>query len=61
MLEQGIEIDAASLEVITQVKREYLEAALTGLKSEFGGIEGYLEAANISHTEQISLMKRLVA
>jgi len=31
------------------------------LKSEFGGIEGYLEAANISHTEQISLMKRLVA
>ena len=61
MFEQGIEIDAASLEVITQVKREYLEAALTGLKSEFGGIEGYLEAANISHTEQISLMKRLVA
>jgi hypothetical protein len=61
MLEQGIEIDAASLEVITQVKREYLEAALTGLKSEFGGIEGYLEAANISHNEQISLMKRLVA
>jgi protein-tyrosine phosphatase len=60
MREQGIEIDAASLEVITQVKREYLEAALTGLKSEFGGIEGYLEAAAIEASEQAELVRRLV-
>ena len=60
MREQGIEIDAASLEVITQVKREYLEAALTGLKSEFGGIEGYLEAAAVEASEQAELIRRLV-
>ena len=60
MREQGIEIDAASLEVITQVKREYLEAALTGLKSEFGGIEGYLEAAAVAPSEQAELIRRLV-
>jgi hypothetical protein len=60
MREQGIEIDAASLEVITQVKREYLEAALTSLKSEFGGIEGYLEAAAVAPSEQAELIKRLV-
>ena len=60
MREQGIEIDAASLEVITQVKREYLEAALTGLKSEFGGIEGYLEAAAVEASEQAELVRRLV-
>ena len=60
MREQGIEIDAASLEVITQVKREYLEAALTGLKSEFGGIEGYLEAAAVAPSERADLIKRLV-
>ena len=60
MLEQGIEIDAASLEVITQVKREYLEAALTGLTSEFGGIEGYLEAAAVKPAERIDLIRRLV-
>lgn len=60
MLEQGIEIDAASLEVITQVKREYLEAALAGLKSEFGGIAGYLEAAAVEPAEQADLIKRLV-
>jgi len=60
MREQGIEIDAASLEVITQVKREYLEAALTSLKSEFGGIEGYLEAAAVKPAERIDLIRRLV-
>jgi protein-tyrosine phosphatase len=60
MREQGIEIDAASLEVITQVKREYLEAALTGLKLEFGGIEGYLEAAAVEASEQAELVRRLV-
>jgi len=60
MLEQGIELDAASLEVITQVKREYLEAALAGLKSEFGGIEGYLEAAAVLPAERADLIKRLV-
>ena len=60
MREQGIEIDAASLEVITQVKREYLEAALTGLKSEFGGIEGYLEAAAVLPAERTELLHRLV-
>ena len=60
MLEQGIEIDAASLEVITQVKREYLEAALMGLKAEFGGIEGYLEAAAVKPAERADLIKRLV-
>ena len=60
MREQGIEIDAASLEVITQVKREYLEAALTGLKSEFGGIEGYLEASAVEASEQAELIRRLV-
>ena len=60
MREQGIEIDAASLEVITQVKREYLEAALTGLKSEFGGIEGYLEAAAVEASEQAELIRRWV-
>jgi len=60
MLEQGIEIDAASLEVITQVKREYLEAALTSLTSEFGGIEGYLEAAAVKPAERIDLIRRLV-
>ena len=60
MREQGIEIDAASLEVITQVKREYLEAALTGLKSEFGGIAGYLEAAAVEPAEQADLRRRLV-
>jgi len=60
MREQGIEIDAASLEVITQVKREYLEAALTGMKSEFGGIKGYLEAAAVAPSEQAELIRRLV-
>jgi protein-tyrosine phosphatase len=61
MLEQGVEIDEASLEVISQVKREYLGAALAGLKAEFGGIEGYLEAAEVLPVERAELMRRLVA
>ena len=60
MKEQGIEIDDASLEVISQVKREYLEAALAGLRSQFGGIDGYLEAARVTPVERAELLRRLV-
>jgi protein-tyrosine phosphatase len=58
MAEQKMDIDEGTLEVIARVRRSYLEAALEGIETEFGGFRGYLEAISIGENEVLELKNR---
>jgi protein-tyrosine phosphatase len=58
MAEQQIDIDEGTLEVIARVRRPYLEAALEGIETEFGGLRGYLEAVGVGEIEIDELKSR---
>jgi len=60
MSTQGIPLSRETLEILAQVKKEYLMAALDELETQFGGIRGYLEAARISAVDQSKLKRRLL-
>jgi protein tyrosine/serine phosphatase len=61
MSTQGIPLSQETLEILAQVKKEYLMAALDELETQFGGIRGYLEAARISAVDQSKLKRRLLS
>jgi protein-tyrosine phosphatase len=58
MAEQQMDIDEGTLEVIARVRRPYLEAALEGIETEFGGLRGYLEAIGMGAFEIQELRQR---
>ena len=58
MAEQQMDIDEGTLEVIARVRRPYLEAALEGIETEFGGLRGYLEAIGMGDVEIQELRQR---
>jgi hypothetical protein len=58
MAEQQMDIDEGTLEVIARVRRPYLEAALEGIETEFGGLRGYLEAIGMGEFEIQELRQR---
>ena len=60
MSTQGMPLSQETLEILALVKKEYLMAALNELETQFGGINGYLEAAGIATAEQNDLKNRLV-
>ena len=57
---QGMPLSQETLEILALVKEEYLMAALSELETQFGGINGYLEAAGLSTADQNYLKSRLV-
>lgn len=58
MAQQQMDIDEGTLEVIARVRRPYLEAALEGIETEFGGLRGYLEAVGMGDVEIEELRRR---
>lgn len=60
MSTQGMPLSQETLEILAQVKEEYLMAALNELETQFGGINGYLEAAGLATADQNDLKSRLV-
>lgn len=61
MADQHLDIDEGTLEVIARVRRPYLEAALEGIDTEFGGVRGYLEAIGVGENEIDELKRRYLA
>ena len=59
MSTQGMPLSQETLEILAQVKEEYLMAALNELETQFGGINGYLEAAGLSTADQNYLKSRI--
>ena len=60
MSTQGMPLSQETLEILALVKEEYLMAALNELETQFGGINGYLEAAGLATADQNDLKSRLV-
>jgi protein-tyrosine phosphatase len=60
MKEQGHSIDESTLKIMTGVEQGYLEAALEEIDQHFGGLDGYLEAAEISQQDINHLKSRLL-
>jgi protein-tyrosine phosphatase len=60
MAEQGVEIDDNTLNIMTGVQQEYIEAGLDEVDKHFGGLHGYLEAAGVSLNDQNNLKARLL-
>ena len=60
MSTQGMPLSQETLEILALVKKEYLMAALNELETQFGGINGYLEAAGLATADQNDLKGRLV-
>ena len=60
MSTQGMPLSQETLEILALVKKEYLMAALNQLETQFGGINGYLEAAGLATADQNDLKGRLV-
>ena len=57
---RDIQPDDEIINVLSGVKKEYLEAAFLEIDEHFGGIAGYLDAIGIKDNEQSRLRQRLV-
>lgn len=60
MKEQGHSIDESTLKIMTGVEQAYLEAAMDEVEQHFGGLNGYLEAAEVSEQDINNLKARLL-
>jgi protein-tyrosine phosphatase len=60
MKDQGHSIDESTLKIMTGVEQDYLEAAMDEIDQYFGGLNGYLEAAEITQQDISHLKSRLL-